>query len=251
MSRHEASNLRRFRPATVVLAGLALGLGVVLAATALTMPPRPAELEARLPALADARLLADASGVANPVTAVLLNFRAYDTLLELAVLVLAVLSVGAMPASADPPRQSRPWVPNELLAATIGIVVPVSIVVAGDLLWMGADHPGGAFQAGAVLSGAGIMLLLAGRFDRRLLDDWRGRLAVVAGVAAFVVAGTAVMLVGRQFLQYPDGYAKTLILAIETAAMASVAAVFVLLFDAVAGRLAAQGGAPELEEPRR
>jgi hypothetical protein len=33
------------------------------------------------------------SGVSNPVTAVLLNFRAYDTLLELAVVLTAVLTV--------------------------------------------------------------------------------------------------------------------------------------------------------------
>jgi multisubunit Na+/H+ antiporter MnhB subunit len=33
------------------------------------------------------------SGVSNPVTAVLLNFRAYDTLLELAVLMAAILGI--------------------------------------------------------------------------------------------------------------------------------------------------------------
>ena len=37
-----------------------------------------------------------ASGVSNPVTAVLLNFRAYDTLLELAVLLTAVLGIFAL-----------------------------------------------------------------------------------------------------------------------------------------------------------
>ena len=36
------------------------------------------------------------SGVSNPVTAVLLNFRAYDTLLELAVLLTAVLGIFAL-----------------------------------------------------------------------------------------------------------------------------------------------------------
>lgn len=33
------------------------------------------------------------SGVSNPVTAVLLNFRSYDTLLELAVLLAAILGI--------------------------------------------------------------------------------------------------------------------------------------------------------------
>ena len=35
----------------------------------------------------------DTSGVGNPVTAVLLNFRGYDTLLEMAVLLVALLGV--------------------------------------------------------------------------------------------------------------------------------------------------------------
>ena len=37
----------------------------------------------------------DASGVEHPVTAVLLNFRGYDTLLEVAVLLLALLGMWA------------------------------------------------------------------------------------------------------------------------------------------------------------
>ena len=116
----------------------------------------------------------------------------------------------------------------------MAIVVPVSIVVAGDLLWMGADYPGGAFQAGAVLSGAGIMLIMAGHLGRASLNSWRYRLAAVAGTGVFVIVGLFVMANGNGFLQYPTGYAKTLILAIETAAMVSVAIVFVVLFDAVA-----------------
>ena len=40
------------------------------------------------------------SGVSNPVTAVLLNFRAYDTLLELTVLLAAMLGILALGAFA-------------------------------------------------------------------------------------------------------------------------------------------------------
>ena len=192
-------------------------------------------MAAELQDIAVEEQLIERSGVGNPVTAVLLNFRAYDTLLELAVLVLAVLAVQATSAGIVRRRGGSGWRHNRLLTATLAIVVPVSIVVAGDLLWMGADHPGGAFQAGAVLSGAGIMLILADRLNRRFFSDWRYRLAVVAGVAVFVIVGLGVMAVGEQFLQYPAGLAKTLILAIETAAMASVAVVFIILFDAVAG----------------
>lgn len=40
----------------------------------------------------------DASGARNPVTAVLLNFRGYDTLLEIGVLLLAALAVRSVAA---------------------------------------------------------------------------------------------------------------------------------------------------------
>jgi len=39
------------------------------------------------------------SGVSNPVTAVLLNFRGYDTLLEMVALLLALLGVWSLGAS--------------------------------------------------------------------------------------------------------------------------------------------------------
>jgi len=225
----------RIRPATVVIGCLTVGLTVLLGWIVCEIPERPLPLAAALEDIADEQRLIEKSGVGNPVTAVLLNFRAYDTLLELGVLVLAVLAVQAASAGIVGRPAGSGWRHNRLLAATVGIVVPVSIVVAGDLLWMGADHPGGAFQAGAVLSGAGIMLILTDRLGRSSFTGWQYRLAAVVGVAVFIIVGLGVMAVDGRFLQYPAGLAKTLILAIETAAVASVAAIFVILFDAVAG----------------
>lgn len=243
----------RIGPARIAIGCLTLGLAALLGWVVYEIPERPLQLATELQDIAVKEQLIETSGIGNPVTAVLLNFRAYDTLLELAVLELAVLAVQAMSAGTVRRRGGSDWRHNRLLTATLAIVVPVSIVVAGDLLWMGADHPGGAFQAGTVLSGAGIMLILADRLNRRFFSDWRYRLAVVAGVAVFVVVGLGVMAVGEQFLQYPAGLAKTLILAIETAAMASVAVVFIILFDAVAGPVGLwnQSDSPDLREVRQ
>lgn len=210
--------------------GLLLLLGLVV--TEIPLHLQTVEGESRFHAVSEDAV--DRSGVGNPVTAVLLNFRAYDTLLELAVVLLAALSVQAADAGSLKTRANGGWKHNRMLQAAVTIVVPVSIVLAGDLLWMGADYPGGAFQAGAVLSGAGIMLIMAGHFGRASLNNWRYRLAAVAGTGVFVIVGLFVMANGNGFLQYPTGYAKTLVLAIETAAMVSVAIVFVVLFDAVA-----------------
>ena len=165
------------------------------------------------------------SGVGNPVTAVLLNFRAYDTLLELAVLLAAALGI----MSLGPAR--RPFAPPEaLLASLIRWLVPLLILTAGYLLWVGAHAPGGAFQAGATLAAAGVVLRLAGRHRIGLPAGIRLRLLMAAGAGMFLLVGLALMLTGRPFLGYPPTQAGLLILLIETAAMLAIAATLVLAF---------------------
>src|SRR5690242_11443125 len=68
----------------------AAGSAVVLIAAMVEMPSP----EVRLPEMVTAKM--KQSGVEHPVTAVLLNFRGYDTLLEVAVLLLALLGVLAV-----------------------------------------------------------------------------------------------------------------------------------------------------------
>jgi multisubunit Na+/H+ antiporter MnhB subunit len=165
------------------------------------------------------------SGVSHPVTAVLLNFRAYDTLLELAVVFSAVLGILALgPAR----RDFQP--PPSLLSGLIRGLVPLLIVTAGYLLWVGAHAPGGAFQAGASLAAAGILLRLGGYGRGGLPRAGLIRWMLVAGVAVFVLVGLAVMIGERAALQYPGSLAGVLILLIETAATLSIAAALVLAY---------------------
>jgi multisubunit Na+/H+ antiporter MnhB subunit len=159
------------------------------------------------------------SGVSNPVTAVLLNFRAYDTLLELAVLMAAILGIwstglavpGFLPA-------------GEALCKLASIIVPLLIFCAGYLLWVGGHAPGGAFQAGALLGAAGVVLRLSGRPDAGLPPLTWLRLAIVLGVFAFVAAALVLMAGGYGFLTFPPAVAKWVILAIETAATLAIGA---------------------------
>ena len=159
------------------------------------------------------------------MTAVLLNFRAYDTLLELAVLLTAVLGILALgPATAG----YQPAGP--VFDGLMRWLVPLLILTAGYLLWVGAHAPGGAFQAGATLAAAGVVLRLAGdpasvcrvahasahRHGRRRGHVSAGRSGLLA--------------LGRPFLGYPPAWAGALILLIETAAMLAIAATLVLAF---------------------
>jgi multisubunit Na+/H+ antiporter MnhB subunit len=177
------------------------------------------------------------SGVSNPVTAVLLNFRAYDTLLELAVLLTAVLGIFSL-GQATPGYQPA----GPVFDGLVRWLVPALILMAGYLLWVGAHAPGGAFQAGATLAAAGVVLRLAGRSGTGLPDGFALRIVMAAGVGVFLLVGLSLLLLGRPFLGYPPAWAGALILLIETAAMLSIAATLLLAF---------LGGQPESTAAKR
>ena len=166
-----------------------------------------------------------ASGVSNPVTAVLLNFRAYDTLLERAWLRTAGLGIVSL-GQATPGYQPA----GPIFDGLVRWLVPVLILMAGYLLWVGAHAPGGAFQAGATLAAAGVVLRLAGRARIGLPDGFALRIVMTAGVGVFLLVGLTLLLLGRPFLGYPPAWAGALILLIETAAMLSIAATLLLAF---------------------
>jgi multisubunit Na+/H+ antiporter MnhB subunit len=166
-----------------------------------------------------------ASGVSNPVTAVLLNFRAYDTLLELAVLLAAMLGIAALS-----PARSAYESPGTLFVGLVDWLVPSLVVTGAYLLWVGAHAPGGAFQAGALLAAAGVLLRLAGIAKAGLPAGTVLRITTVAGVGVFTTVGFIVMLLGGSFLEYPPAWAGNLILIIEITAMFSIAATLVVAF---------------------
>jgi multisubunit Na+/H+ antiporter MnhB subunit len=171
------------------------------------------------------------SGVSNPVTAVLLNFRGYDTLLEIAVLFLALLGVWSL-GEADTPDQVQQEEP--FLVTLVRILLPIMMVTAGYLLWVGAHAPGGAFQAGAVLASAGILVVLMRARFVSLLAGWPFRASLILGLSFFALVAIGCALAGGQLLEYPENRAGLLILLIESFAALSIGVTLVSLF--VGGR---------------
>jgi multisubunit Na+/H+ antiporter MnhB subunit len=174
------------------------------------------------------------SGADNPVTAVLLNFRGYDTLLEIAVLTSALVGVWAL----GPAPRIQETSPSPMLVGLNSTLMPLILLVCAYLLWVGKAAPGGAFQAGAVLAAAGVLYILSGREPRLPLPHMPIRIGAVVGLAVFVGVGIGVMGSGRVFLQYPTDLAGALILLVEAAATLSIAVILAALFI---------GGRPEGE----
>jgi len=216
------AGLVKWLPAFLLLPVL-FGLAYVV----LSLPTNAVGLSTEI----DANLAA--SGVSNPVTAVLLNFRAYDTLLEMFVLLLALIaiwSIGSIQSNRSD-REASPHTVSAVLDTLVRLLVPVLIMVAAYLLWVGAHAPGGAFQAGSVLAAACVLLLLAGWPLHSLLTPMRLRLLMVAGPVAFVAMAAYSVITEGALLQFPPEHAGTLILLLEAVATISIAVTLAALFS--------------------
>ena len=184
-----------------------------------------------------------ALGVGNPVTAVLLGFRALDTLLEAIVLVLALIGVWSL--APDKAWGGRPGLPQHaqpdgMLAYAARILPPVGIVIGIYVFWIGADLPGGKFQGATLLAAMWLLAWMAGLADAPSVDRRWLRALLVAGPLAFVAIGIVGAMSAGAFLAYPADFAKPLIIVIEIALMPTLTLVLALVLIG-----------PPLREPAR
>jgi multisubunit Na+/H+ antiporter MnhB subunit len=217
------------RPPPVIrleAAVLAAAVAAVLAAGVLFLPD-PA------PTLAPvAAEHATATGLGNPVTNVLMAFRAMDTLLEKVVLLLALVGVWSL--APDRVWGGRPGPrytadPHGMLTFLARLLPPVGIVVGVYVVWEGADHPGGGFQGGTILAAMWLLVMMTGLTDSPPTNGRWLRLVLVGGPVVFLAVGLGGLWLGDAFLAYPPEHAKLLIKLIEIAKTLSIAATLGLL----------------------
>jgi len=172
------------------------------------------------------------SGLGNPVAGVLFVYRALDTLLEKVVLILALLGVWSL--APDSVWGGIPGLrvyaqPSSTLTFLAQLLPPVGIVVAIYMCWVGAKEPGGAFQGGTVLAAMWLLVMIAGLKSVPSTSQPWLRLLLVVGPAIFLAIGLAGMVLANAFLDYPSGYAKALIVAIEFSLTLSIGVALGLL----------------------
>jgi multisubunit Na+/H+ antiporter MnhB subunit len=183
------------------------------------------------------------TGLGNPVTAVLIAYRSFDTMLEKVVLVLAVVGVWSLAADrfwGGAPGEARAERPEPTLAFFAQVLAPVGVLVGVHVFWVGADEPGGAFQGGAILAAMWMIVIMARLTEAPQANAFWLRLALIAGPVVFLAAGVAGVAVASGFFAYPAGLAKPMILFIETFMTLTIAVTLPML---VAG--------PPRREPRR
>ena len=227
-------------PVRIAAGAICSGLGLLLVRAVLAVP----EDHPGLAPIVEERL--GESGVYHAVTAVLLNFRGYDTLLEIAVLVLATIGVLSVAGS-----HPGVWAPvaeeaDPVLSTLSRFLAPVMVLVSGYLLWAGEAAPGGAFQAGSVLGASGVLLALSGYARPAWVTRLALRVVISVGFIIFLAIGVGAMFVGGALLEYPAELAHDLILLVETWLTVSIGAILVSLFIASASPVdelrARQGG---------
>lgn len=174
----------------------------------------------------------EVTGVGNPITAVLLAFRAIDTLLEAIVLLFALIGVWSL--APDGSWNGRPGVreasdPNGILAYAARVLAPLGIVIGTYIFWIGADHPGGKFQGATIMAAMWLLVMMAGLTDAPRIDRPWLRGLLVAGPLAFIAVGFLGMAAAGAFLAYPPGVAKPLILVVEFALMPTLTLILGLM----------------------
>lgn len=173
----------------------------------------------------------DAAGAQNPVTAVLLNFRGRDTLLESVVLLAALIGVWSVSHNAawgGRPGLKQHVRPDGVLARFGQLLPPVGLMLGVYLVWAGLSHPGGAFQGGTVLAAVALLVMMGGWMRPPPVASRWLRLVLVAGPALFLAVGFAGAITGT-FLGLRPDLAKPLILGIEAVLTLSIAATLALL----------------------
>jgi multisubunit Na+/H+ antiporter MnhB subunit len=205
---------------------LSAAVAAALAASVLLLPDPAPTLAPTVAATAAA------TGLGNPVTSVLMAFRAMDTLLEKIVLLLALVGVWSLAPDrfwGGRPGPRHQADPLGVLAYLARLLPPVGIVVGIYIFWVGADHPGGAFQGGTILAAMWLLVMMAGLTDAPPVSRRWLRLVLIAGPVVFLLVGLSGLLTAGAFLAYPMAYAKPLILTIEVAMTLTIAVTLGLL----------------------
>jgi multisubunit Na+/H+ antiporter MnhB subunit len=222
-----AARAERSGRAVHVAAALAgVAVTAVLAVCVLTLPvPAPSlarEVAANLAA----------TEVGNPITGVLLAFRAMDTLLEAIVLLFGLIGVWSVAPDGvwgGRPGPQHLYDPDGILAYIARVLPPIGIIVGMYVFWVGADHPGGKFQGATIIAAMWLLTVMAGLTDMPPISRRWLRLGLVAGPLAFIAIGFYGAAAAGAFLAYPSGFAKPLIVAIELSLMPMLALVLALM----------------------
>jgi multicomponent Na+:H+ antiporter subunit B len=171
-----------------------LGLGLLIAAIFQQMA-----LPGAAPIVGQAinEAAAQQTGAANFVTAVVLGYRGFDTLMELTILFTAATAGGLVLGKSRTTTRHDPEA-GFILRAGADLFFPLLLVVGLYIILHGHLTPGGGFQGGVILAVAFFLPLLA----KPGTAISHTAVSVIEGLAgaSFILIGLVAMLADQAFL---------------------------------------------------
>ena len=152
------------------------------------------------------------TGAHNIVTAVLADYRGFDTLFETCVMLLAgitALMVLSSTAKVGKKQKVSKEIKNASFSGTVidtafRVIVPIIVIYAFYVFAHGESSLGGGFQAGALLAIAYMIDRIIPSFNNSLGTFTEQGAAMTAGVGVFIYIFTGIlpMFNGGNFLEY-------------------------------------------------
>ena len=147
--------------------------------------------------------------VPNMVTAVLADYRGFDTMFETVVVFIAGLAVVSI-LRGGPTRRTRDrkfvvdFEPDLIVTNTVRLIVPVIQIFAFYVLAHGHVSPGGGFQGGVAMGASFILIALSWDLKTALNRFSIDRCFTVAALGIIIYAGIGLlsMVLGGEFLDY-------------------------------------------------
>ena len=145
------------------------------------------------------------------VTAVLADYRGFDTMFETVVVFIAGMAVLAILKNSSKKKAGSKEFevdvePDLIVTNTVRLLIPVIQIFAFYVLAHGHVSPGGGFQGGVVMGASFILIALSWDLDTALARFPADRCTLVAGLGIVLYAGIGLlsMFLGGEFLDYAE-----------------------------------------------
>ncbi|TQJ91256.1 MnhB domain-containing protein [Streptomyces sp. SLBN-31] len=142
--------------------------------------------------------------VTNIPSAVVFDYRGWDTLGEELILFTSVMGTALLLRSSRDIAGERPQdtVTSATVRRTGAFLVPVTLLLGLWTIAYGYLTPGGGFQGGVICAGAALLIWIAASYrdHRRLTPTALVDAAEGTGAAAYIAVGLAALAAGQAFL---------------------------------------------------
>ncbi|MGA1866462.1 MAG: Na(+)/H(+) antiporter subunit B [Thermoplasmatota archaeon] len=153
------------------------------------------------------------TGSANLVTAVVVNYRGFDTLGEVTVLFLAATGVGALLTfirkDGDEKKKEKGLPPSLILNRGARLVLPLIVVFGVYVFLHGHLSPGGGFQGGVIIA-SGMLLFFIAESHRKASHRVISWIESTAGLSFIGLGLVGLMFGSKIFLanDYADDWGE-------------------------------------------